>query len=108
MDPDPSRATATTKPAERFVAMLLLVVVFQVLEVVLAVLVLVQFVAHLFRGEPLAELRRLGASLAEYARAILRFLCYETEERPFPFQPWSHGPRRADEGPAGAAEPQRS
>ncbi len=87
MEPQP-RPDRPRELAVRFLLMVFFVVVVQLVELVLGFLILVQFLSHAFTGQPLGELRRLGAALADYARAILRYLAYDTEERPYPFSPW--------------------
>lgn len=84
----------------RFVAMVLFVVIVQAVELVLGLVILVQFLCDLFTGRTFGELRRMGAALGDYVRAILRFLTYDTEEKPFPFSPW-----RASEARGTAPEP---
>lgn len=47
-----------------------------------------QFVVVLFTGAPNAHLLRFSHSLADYTRQIVRFTCFNSDERPFPLSPW--------------------
>ena len=59
--------------------------------VVLAVVVL-QFFWVLIGGKTNARLAVFGQSLATYTYQIVRYLTFNTEERPFPFSDWPIGP----------------
>lgn len=61
------------------------------------VVAVVQFLFALLSGERNEHLRSFGASLAEFTRQLLRYLAYDTNERPFPFADW---PRVDAEKPA--------
>ena len=72
----------------RLVFMILFAVLLYVASIVMCILVLVQFVFALVTGKPNANLRQLGDSLSQYIYAALRFLTYNTDEKPFPFADW--------------------
>ncbi len=89
----------------RLLFMLIFVVVFWVVEIVLAVLVVLQFGFSLFAGKPNPQLTRFGGQLARYFHDIVAYLSYRSEVRPFPFSEWP-----GDKGGAsgtGAAKPAR-
>jgi len=72
-----------------FVVMLL----YSVSRVVVGVVILLQFFWVLFTGETNNSLEKLGQSLATYTYQIIRYLTFNTEERPFPFDlDWPDGP----------------
>ena len=75
----------------RLVFMLLFALVLQVASLVMWVLVAVQFVFSLITGEDNQHLRRFGHSLSTYIYEVLKFLCYSSEEKPFPFADWPAG-----------------
>lgn len=52
---------------------------------VLGSVVLVQFLIVLFTGEKNAQLSSFGSRLGEYLRDIISFMCFNSEEKPFPF-----------------------
>lgn len=72
----------------RLVFMLLFAAVLQLASLVMWILVAVQFVFSLVTGEDNQHLRRFGHSLSTYIYDVLKFLCYSSEEKPFPFADW--------------------
>lgn len=72
----------------RLVFMLLFAAVLQLASLVMWVLVAVQFVFSLITGDDNHHLRRFGHSLSTYIYDVLKFLCYSSEEKPFPFADW--------------------
>tara|TARA_B100000965_G_scaffold355031_1_gene332089 strand:+ start:8495 stop:8809 length:315 start_codon:yes stop_codon:yes gene_type:complete len=63
----------------------------QVAEVALAVLVLIQIAYRLFRGEPDADCARWGSSLSQYVWQSGRYLTGANEQKPWPFSEWPDG-----------------
>lgn len=80
---------------KRALHMVLFAIAYSIAELILAVVILVQFVTILFTGRASEPLLRFGNGLATYVRQILRFLTYNTETMPFPFADW---PEEAAEG----------
>ncbi|HLB80083.1 MAG TPA: DUF4389 domain-containing protein, partial [Dongiaceae bacterium] len=72
--------------------MLLFVVIYGVLEVVLSAVVIFQFVTTLVARGPNERLLELGRSLSDYVYAILLFLTYNSDEKPYPFAAWPTRP----------------
>lgn len=72
----------------RLVFMLLFAAVLQLASLVMWVLVVVQFLFSLITGADNQHLRRFGHSLSTYIYDVLKFLCYSSEEKPFPFADW--------------------
>jgi hypothetical protein len=68
--------------------MLLFIVIFHVTEFVVGAVVLLQFLFTLVTGQTNARLLQFGYSLSRYVYQILRFLTFNTEEMPFPFNEW--------------------
>lgn len=75
----------------RLVFMLLFAALLQLASLVMWILVVVQFVFSLVTGEDNLHLRRFGHSLSTYIYDVLKFLCYSSEEKPFPFADWPAG-----------------
>ena len=75
-----SRATWT-----RFLYMVLSYVLVCLAAMVGVVIVVFGFLWVLFTGEVNRELRGVGQSIASYIYENVRFLTFNTEERPFPF-----------------------
>jgi len=71
----------------RLLYMVLFAIVFQIVELIVAVIAIVQFASVATTGEPFGELRKLGGRSASYARDIASFLTFETDRIPFPFAP---------------------
>ena len=63
----------------------------QVAEVALAVLVLIQIAYRLFRGEPDADCARWGRSLSQYVWQSGHYLTGASEQKPWPFSEWPDG-----------------
>lgn len=88
----------------RLFFMCVMVLLYGVSRVVVAAIVLIQFFTLLFKGTTNEPLKELGQSLATYTYQILRYLTFNTEERPYPFdlewpkQPSEFGAADANEG----------
>ncbi|MDO3384130.1 DUF4389 domain-containing protein [Gilvimarinus algae] len=95
----------------RLVFMLLFSVILYVAGIVMSILVIVQFIFALITGKDNPNLRQLGDSLSQFIYAALRFLTYNTDEKPFPFADWPkpapivEEPEVKDEPPVAKAEP---
>jgi hypothetical protein len=69
----------------RLLFMLVVIALYWVCATVVAAVVTLQCFWLLFTGEPNEKLRRLGQNLATYVYQAIRYLTFDTEERPFPF-----------------------
>lgn len=69
----------------RLFFMLVVAFLYGISRVVLGAVVLIQFFWVLFNGETNDNLKQFGQQLATYTYQIVRYLTYNTEERPFPF-----------------------
>lgn len=69
----------------RLLFMLILVFLYAVSRVVVGAVVLLQFLWVLFTGETNERLKGLGQALATYTYQVIRYLTYNTDSRPFPF-----------------------
>lgn len=76
----------------RALFMLLFVCIYHVAEAVLAVVVVFQLLVVIFTGQPNARLLRFGQDLSTFIYQIVRFLTYNSEDRPFPFGDWPADP----------------
>jgi len=73
----------------RLFFMLVMVFIYGVSRAVVGAVVLIQFFWVLFTGQTNEPLRDFGQSLAIYTYQIVRYLTFNTNERPFPFdQDW--------------------
>jgi hypothetical protein len=79
----------------RLFFMLVVILLYWVARLVVGMVVLLQFFWVLFTGETNKPLEGLGQSLATYTYQIIRYLTFNTEQRPFPFDTdWPAGPPR--------------
>ena len=76
----------------RALYMLLFVFIYHVAEVVLAAVVLFQLLVVIFTGQANVRLLGFGQGLGTFIYQIVRFLTYNSEDRPFPFGDWPAGP----------------
>ena len=67
----------------RLVYMILFAVVLNLVELVVVVIAVVQFVSKLFSGKINEQLAELGEGLAAYFRQIIAFLTFHSEDKPF-------------------------
>lgn len=72
----------------RVLWMLLFALVWQLAELLLAGVVLVQLGYRLFYGAPSAALLAFGDSLSQYLAQIGRFGTFNSDEKPWPFADW--------------------
>ncbi len=72
----------------RLVFMLVFAVLIQVAAAVMWVVVLAQFIFVLFSGKTNANLKQFSASLATYIFQCWRFLSFNRDDKPYPFQDW--------------------
>jgi hypothetical protein len=78
----------------RGLMMLLFWVLYGIAEIVVGVVVLLQFLIVLFTGERNDRLVRFGERVSLYIYDVLRFVTFNSEERPFPFSDLrERGPR---------------
>ena len=89
-DEDHVGATRPTSKAiwMRGLIMLLFIICFGLVQSVLYVIALIQFVWMLVTGERNAFIAEFGRSLATWLGDTARFLTAETEEKPFPWKAW--------------------
>ncbi len=82
-------------PWKRLLFIILFAIILNIVKFVVCVLVVVQFLTKLFTGGVNKQLQLLGAALGAYARQIIEFLTYYSDDRPYPFRSW---PRRTHTG----------
>ncbi len=69
----------------RFVFMLVFGVILSITSIVATAIVVLGFLVVLFTGEKNDQLAGAGGSVANYIREVLRYLSYNTDDKPFPF-----------------------
>ena len=75
--------------------MLIFFFVWQLAELALLVVVVLQLVMRLVKGHPDSSLQAFGDSLSQYIAQIGRFATFNTERKPWPLSDWPT-PRPAD------------
>lgn len=71
--------------------------VYRLLDIVLLLSTLGQWLFTLFTGKPHATLVKFGASLGIYLQQITHFLTAASEEKPFPFSDWPQSEDNTEE-----------
>ncbi len=72
----------------RLAFMLLFVVMLQLAGAVMWALCAIQFLYSVIAGQDNLHLKRLGASIATYIYQVLRYLSYNSDDKPYPFSDW--------------------
>lgn len=72
----------------RFAFMVLFLLILGVVSYLIVALVILQFFWALIAGEGNDKLRDFGSSVARFIHHVLRFLTYNTDDKPFPFADW--------------------
>ena len=73
---------------KRFLFMLLFGFLYSVAEVVLIAVIIFQFLSVLLTGNKNDRLLDLGGEISAYIFQALRYLTYNSEQRPYPFSDW--------------------
>jgi len=75
----------------RALFMLVFYLAFNISELLIGCIALIQLGLTLFTTKPNENLLRLGDSLSTYVGQIGQFLTFNEEEKPYPFSPWPEG-----------------
>ncbi len=70
----------------RLFFMLLFAIIFYAVFFVTCTVALIQFLARLLSGKPLASLADFNITLSDYARDLVAYLTYVSDKKPFPFK----------------------
>ena len=73
---------------KRLLFMILFSILYSTAEVVLAVVVLYQFLSLLFTGNKNEKVLSFGAQISTYAYQVFSYLTFNTEDKPFPMSDW--------------------
>ena len=88
MDEEIKEKLSDTGTWLRGLYMLLFIFILGLTKFVVGALVIFQFLNSLFTGSANERLVDFGQNLARYISQTVLFLCYSTEEKPFPFNDW--------------------
>lgn len=88
MDPE-FKEKVTAKPTwTRALYILLFIVIYNIAEIVVYGVVVLQFLFTLFTGTCNTQLQILGKNLSTFIAQILMYLTYNSDDRPYPFALW--------------------
>lgn len=73
---------------KRGLFMVFFFIVYRVVDIVIGLIAITQFVIKMATGEVNPQLQHFGQALSEYFYQITRFQTFNTEERPYPFGQW--------------------
>jgi hypothetical protein len=85
------RASTPSAPSplvQRVLYMIVFAMVFWILCWIVGLTAVVQLVLRLLGGKANADLTRFGASVARYAREVIEYLTFASDDAPFPFRDW--------------------
>lgn len=74
----------------RLLRVLVVAACYFVLEIVIKVVTVAQFIIVAWRKDPSQQLQRLGAMIAEYMQQFWRYCTFASDSAPWPFKPWPH------------------
>lgn len=87
--PDPANPVSTNAASssiwKRLVFMIAFAFIWSISRFVVGAIIVIQFFVVLSTGEANSALRSLGNQLAIYTLQLIRFLTFNTDEKPFPF-----------------------
>ena len=88
--PDSGNTVHSDKPSIwiRGLYMLLFAIVSRLTEMVIGLVMLIQFVLKAATGNTNTNLLIFGDQLSQYLFEIVQFQTFNTEHKPFPFRPW--------------------
>jgi len=73
---------------KRLLFMILFSILYSAAEVVLAVVVIYQFLSLLITGNKNEKVLSFGAQISTYAYQVFSYLTFNTENKPFPMNDW--------------------
>lgn len=71
--------------------MLLFILITRLAEVVVGLVMLVQFILKAATNNTNDNLSKFGQQLSQYIYEIIQFQTFNSEEKPFPFKSWPEG-----------------
>lgn len=90
---DQTRNNLTNKETwMRLIYIVLFVIAFNIAEILIAIITVVQFFTVLFTRASNPRLQTLGGDLGEYIRDVVGFLTYRTDHMPYPVSDWGNEP----------------
>ncbi|CAA6813492.1 MAG: Unknown protein [uncultured Thiotrichaceae bacterium] len=72
----------------RIFYMVLFAIAYSIAEIILTIIIIIQVILNLLTGTINERLRQFSSELSLYVYDTLRFLTYNTEDKPFPLSDW--------------------
>ncbi len=88
MEQDTKKNLKAKSTWKRGLFMLLFLIIYSIAEMVIGLVVLIQFGFTLFNGKPNERLLVFGDELSLFLYQVFRYLTFNTEDKPFPFVAW--------------------
>lgn len=85
---------------QRLALMVLFVLIFTVVKLVVYAVAIFQLLHLLITGDTHQELKNFGKSLSIFVFDITKYLTFDTEDLPFPFQAWPTQDQETAQKPA--------
>jgi hypothetical protein len=90
--PPPAPSGPSVSPlGMRVVYMIIFAVVLWILCWVIGLTAIAQLALRLLSGKPNDDLTRFGGRIARYAREVVEYLTFASDDAPFPFKDWAEG-----------------
>jgi len=89
----------------RLIYIVLFAVAFNIAEILIAIITVVQFFTVLFTKSPNVRLKALGGDLGGYIRDVTGFLTYQTDHMPYPVSDWGQPEPTPEPAPKPAPKP---
>ena len=71
---------------KRFLYMLVFIFIFNLAEIIVYVVMSINFLIFLFTGEKNSKLSSFGHSLGKYISQVINYLSLHSDEKPYPFE----------------------
>ncbi|HEY9079852.1 DUF4389 domain-containing protein [Magnetovibrio sp.] len=102
---DQTRDNLTDKSTwMRLIYIVLFAIAFNIAEILIAMITVVQFFTVLFTKAPNARLQTLGGDLGGYIRDVTAFLTFQTDHMPYPVSDWGQQEPEPEPAPEPAAK----
>ena len=88
----------------RLIYIVLFAIAFNIAEILIAIITVVQFFTVLFTKSPNARLQTLGGDLGTYIRDVTAFLTYQSNHMPYPVSDWGQPEPEPEPAPKPAAK----
>lgn len=108
MDPKLKAKLSAKNKWIRFIYLILYAIIVAIAKYLVYLTALIQFIVVLFTDEPILGLKEFGDNLSVYIGQVYRFMTYNTDVMPFPFNPWPANNKGHAPGSKESSSPKRS